>query len=94
LPKLENGTTYILDRGSLCQILNLVDTFQKCKNNQVINLLLFNFCNNSLFIEVSNNEKFDFLTSNLFSLIVVNGGSITNTQVYQGFHDDKKVEEH
>jgi len=47
-----------------------------------------------LFIEVSNNEKFDFLTSNLFSLIVVNGGSITNTQVYQGFHDDKKVEEH
>jgi len=26
--------------------------------------------------------------------IFVNGGSMTNAKVYQGFHDDKKVEEH
>jgi len=34
----------------------------------------------------------------LFFLQVIhfffNGGSMTNAKVYQGFHDDKKVEEH
>jgi len=24
----------------------------------------------------------------------VNGGSVTNAKIYQGFHDEKKVEEH
>jgi len=46
-------------------------------------------------VEVSNNKIFDFLTSNsCCSLIFVNGGSMTNATVYQGFHDDKTVEEH
>jgi len=27
-------------------------------------------------------------------LIFVNEGSMTNSEVYQGFHNDKKVEEH
>jgi len=29
-----------------------------------LNFLLFNFCSNCLFVEVSNNDIFDFLTSN------------------------------
>jgi len=28
------------------------------------------------------------------SLVLHNGGSMTNAKVCQGFHDDKKVEEH
>jgi len=58
-----------------------------------LHFLLFNFCNNFLFVEVSNNEIFDFLTNNSCFFIFVNGGSMTNAKVYQGFHDDKKVEE-
>jgi len=47
------------------QIMNVASTFQKCKNNRVIKFLklLFNFCNNCLFVEVSINEIFYFLTS-------------------------------
>jgi len=30
----------------------------------------------------------------MFFLIFVNGDSMTNAKVYQGFHDNKKVEEH
>jgi len=44
------------------QILNVAATFQKCKNNRE-KYLLFNFCNNCLFVEVSYNEMFDFLRS-------------------------------
>ena len=43
---------------------------------------------------MSNNEIFDFLTSSSCFLNFVSGGSMTNAKVYQGFHDDKKVEEH
>ena len=43
---------------------------------------------------MSSTEIFGFLTSNSFSSIFVNGGSMTNAKVYQGFHDGKKVEEH
>ena len=44
--------------------LNVADTFQKCKNNRVIQFfLIFIFCNNCLFVEVSNKDIFDFLTS-------------------------------
>ena len=44
---------------------------------------------------MSNKDIFDFLTSNLlFFLIFVNGASMTNAKVCQGFHDGKKVEEH
>jgi len=90
LSKLENGTTRIWDTRPFCQILNVADTFQKW-----LTFLLFNFCNNGLFVEVSNNEIFDILTSNsFFKIIFVNGGSLTNAEVYQGFLDDKKVEEH
>jgi len=46
------------------QILNVAATFEKCKNNQVIKFLAYNFCSNCLFVKVSNNEVFDFLTSN------------------------------
>ena len=53
-----------------------------------LNFLLFTFCNNCLSVEVSNNEIFDFLTSKSCE------GSMTNAKVHQGFHDDKKVEEH
>jgi len=42
----------------------------------------FNVCNNCLFVEVSNNETFDFLTSNSCFQIFVNGGSMTNAKVY------------
>jgi len=35
-----------------------------------------------------------FLQEINISLIFVNGVSITNAKVYQGFHNDKKVEEH
>jgi len=41
LSKLENGTTHIWDTGSFCKILNVADTFQKCKNNRVIKFLAF-----------------------------------------------------
>ena len=44
---------------------------------------------------MSKNEIFDFLTSNsTFFSIFVDGGSMTNAKVYQGFHDDKRVEGH
>ena len=42
----------------------------------------FNFCNNCLFVEVSNNEIFDFLTSSSCFQIFVNGGSMTNAKAY------------
>ena len=71
------------------QILNVAVIFQKCKNNRVIKLLAFNFYNNCLFAEVSDKEIFDLLANNSYS-----GGSMTNAKVYQGFHDDKKAEEH
>jgi len=41
LPKFENGTIHIGDTGSICQIPNVADTFQKCKNNQAIKVLAF-----------------------------------------------------
>jgi len=43
------------------QILNVTAAFKKCKNNRVITFVLFNFCNNCLFDEVSNNENLIFL---------------------------------
>jgi len=43
------------------QILNEAATFQKCKKNRIIKFLAFNFCNNCLYVEVSNNEIFVFL---------------------------------
>jgi len=55
------------------QILNVADKFHKCKNNRVIYFLLFNFCCNCLFFEVSTNDIFHFLISNLCFLIFVNG---------------------
>jgi len=48
------------------QILNVAATFQKCKNNRVYKFLAFSLCNNCLFVEVSNNEIFYFLTSRFF----------------------------
>ena len=42
---------------------------------------------------VFNNEIFVFLQVNCVFKIFVNGGSMINAEVYQGFHDDKKVEE-
>jgi len=74
------------------QILNVAATFNKRKNNRVSKyFLLFNFCNNYLFVKVSNNEIFTFLR--VFKKIV-NGGSMTNAEVCQGFYDDKNVDEH
>jgi len=46
------------------QIQNVEDKFQNAKTTQSSNFLLFNFCNKCLFVEVSNNEIFDFLTCN------------------------------
>ena len=43
---------------------------------------------------MSNSDIFDFLTSNSYFLNFCWWGSITNVNVYQGFHNDKKVEEH
>jgi len=64
------------------------------QEQQSLNSLLFNISNNCLLVEVSNNEIFDFLTRIRAFPIFVNGGSMTNKKVYQGFHDGKKVEEH
>jgi len=67
LPRLEHGMTQYLRHGFFLpddKILNIVATFKKCNNNRVIKFLVFNFCNNCLFFEVSHNEIFDFLTSN------------------------------
>jgi len=46
-----------------------------------LNFLLFNFCNNYLFVEVSNNKIFPW-------------GFHDKREIISGFHDDKKVEEH
>ena len=66
IAKARNGMTRVWDTGSFCQILNEADRFQKCKKRITgsLNFSLLNFCINCLFIEVSNNKKFDFLTSN------------------------------
>jgi len=65
-----NGTYF---RYGFClpydQILNAADTFHKCKNNHSLIFLLFNFCSNCLFFEVSNNDVFDFLASNSYFFI-------------------------
>ena len=91
LPKLENVTTHIWDMGPFCQILNVADIgYSRNARTESLIFLLFNFCNNGLHVEVSNNEIFDILTSNSSCL----KGSITNTKVCQGFHDDKKVGDH
>jgi len=45
----------------------------------------------TVYLLVSCNEMFDFLTSYSSFLNFVNGGSMTNAKVYQGFRDDKKV---
>jgi len=42
---------------------------------------IFNFCNNCLFVEVSNKEIFDFLTSDSCFQIFVKWGSMTNAKV-------------
>ena len=78
------------------KFLTLTVTFQKCKNNRVINFLLFNFWNNYLFVEIYNKEIFEFLAGSLIRVfkIFVEGCSMTNAKVYMGFHDDKKIEEH
>jgi len=55
--------------------------------------LRFKFCNNCSFVELSNNEILDFLTSNP-CLLNFCRDSMTNAKVYQGFLDDKKIEEH
>jgi len=46
------------------EILNVAASFEKCKNNQVMKFLAYNFCNNCLFVEVPNNKVFYFLASN------------------------------
>jgi len=51
----------------------------------------FNFCNNCLFVEVSNNEELHFLTSNSCFFNFGDGGSMNNAKVYQGFHDGKRL---
>ena len=85
---------HIFERRFFCQILNVADTFKKCKNNRVIKFLAFYFCNNCLFVEVSNNEIFDFLSGSSCISNFVDGGSMTNAKIYQGLRDDKKVKEH
>jgi len=42
---------------------------------------------------MSNNEVYNFLTIRVFKTFV-NGDSMTNAKLYQGFHDDEKVEEY
>ena len=57
-----------------------------------LNFLLFTFCYNCLFVDVSNNKMFDFLTSNsCFFYIFVNEGSMTNAKVYQGSTMTKRL---
>jgi len=57
-------------------MLNVAGTFQKCKNNRVIKFLAFQLlCSNCLFVEVSNNDIFDFHTSNSCFFNFVNWGS-------------------
>jgi len=48
------------------RFLNVTDSlqFRNARTAESLNFLLFNFCNNWLFVEVANNEVFDFLTSN------------------------------
>jgi len=63
---------------------------RNARTTEPLHLLIFNFCNNCIFVEVSNKELLDFLTSNSCFQIFVNGGSMKNATVYQGFHDDKQ----
>ena len=44
--------------------MNVVLHSKNARTTESLNFLLFNFCNNCLFVEVSNNEIFDFLTRN------------------------------
>jgi len=41
-----------------------VPEMQEHQSIESLNFLLFTFCNNCFFVDVSNNEMFDFLTSN------------------------------
>jgi len=62
-----SGETHIWDRYGLFwpddQIVNVVLHSKKARTTESLNFLLFNFCNNCFFVEVSNNEIFDFRTS-------------------------------
>jgi len=66
LSKLENGTTHahlrygFFLRNFECR--RYVPEMQQQPSHYIS--CFFNFCNNCLFVEVSNNEIFDFLTSN------------------------------
>jgi len=52
---------------------------RNARTTESLNFLFFNFCNNCLFVEVSHNEVFDFLTSNSFFLFLL-----------RGFHDKRE----
>jgi len=81
--------------GSLCPILNVADTFQKCKNNRVIKFLAFLTSVITVYLlKCRITKDLIFLQVIRVFKIFVNGGSMTNAEVYQGFHDDKNVEEH
>ena len=41
------------------QILNLAAKFQNARTSESLNFLLFKFCNNCSFVELSNNETHD-----------------------------------
>jgi len=49
---------------------------RNARTTESLNFLIFIFCNNCLFVEVSDKEIFDFLTSNSCFYIFVNGGSM------------------
>ena len=46
---------------------------KNARTSESLNFLLLKFCNSYSFVELSNNEILDFLTSNSCLLIFVNG---------------------
>ena len=87
LPRLENGTTHIWDTGPFHIILNVADTFQKCKNINRSSRWISCFLPSAItvFLLVCLITKcLIFLQVIRVFYIFVNEGSMTNAKVYQG----------
>jgi len=89
LPMLENGTSHMRHAFFLPddQIQNVAATFQNCKNNRVCSRLTV------YLLKCLITKCMVFLEVIRVFLIFVNESSMTNAK-YQGFHVNRKVEEH
>ena len=97
LPKLENGMTYMWNMGLFAgwpksECSRYIPEMQE-RPSHYISCFLTSVT--TVYLSKCIIKKYlIFLQVIRFIQIFVNGDSMTNANAYQGFHDDKKIEEH